>query len=68
MTGTTPDIRVGDTVTRSAKGKQFVVIELYTPTFDTGGQWAALKPVEGYTRATHPVNQLALIERPGGTS
>ncbi len=62
-----PDVRVGDIVTRSAKGKRFTVTDFWTAT--VGQQrMASLKPVVGYTRASHPVAQLTLVERPGVTS
>lgn len=66
MSDATPDIQIGDVVTRSSKGKRFIVTDFWGGAV-TGQPMAGLKPVEGYTKASHPVSQLVLIERPGAT-
>lgn len=67
-TEATPDIRVGDIVTRSAKGKRFTVTDFWTPAYKGAEQFAGLTPVEGYTKASAPVSQLTLVERPEVTA
>lgn len=60
-------IRVGDVVTRSSRGKQWVITELPEP--DDRYQTVRLKPVEGYTRASHPIAAgLTLIARQEATA
>ena len=62
MSDATPDIQIGDVVTRTSKGKQWIVTWFWESV--QGEQMASLKPVEGYTNASAPVSQLTLITRP----
>lgn len=55
-------IRIGDVVTRSAKGKLWVVSGFWKPAVGEG-MFASLEPVVGYTSASHPTAQLQLVER-----
>lgn len=59
------DIRVGDIVARSAKGKLWRVTGFWQPAVGEG-QFASLEPLVGYTSASHPVDQLRLVQRDGG--